>query len=175
MARSIPEKRIADTFSPSSPSRPPKVCLYFAVDGEFHSAIPIYSIAAAASYIEALSDDYKWVNDTTIKLVRKDDQIVTIRADNLEQILDSPKRDPLPATVNLYPSFNKRPALSELPPPKTKTKLPPPPSGSTSIQQLAQELNLKPNKARQILRKNKISKPYAWTEPELSRIKALLK
>lgn len=150
-----------------------------------------------------------WIDDNTIVLRhRPTNYTLTIKGSRLEEAIDHQytKEEakwtiPYPDTqtverlttfynLKMRPSSHMKPSedTNTSKPSSTSTNKPPQrhktqkkaPDGMITVAQIAQELNIQPNKARNILRKAKIQKPATgWTfkkdDPMVQKIEDLLK
>ena len=164
---------------PAPPARPAAFELQFLRDNTFelHN---FYSMYAAKHFLDEVirKKKLKWLSSTEATL-----DSLTIKSDQLEQIIEyefnpTEKEWELPDPYPLYAEriregkMKKRtssptPRASS---PRTRT---PAPDGATSLAQLCVELKIDTRQARQILRKHKVPKPYAWKDT--STIAKLLK
>ena len=161
---------------PSSPTRPPTHVLYITFGNNFavHSWCAAYP--AAIIFNELIGEQpYKWVNRTTVQT----NHGLQIKSDQLEEIVElTPTQlgyELTSAEVNTVNSiFSPR---SDTDPHVHHTSNPKP-ADYITINQLAEELNMRPSKCRAILRDRNEPKPvhgWAWDSTNAERIRGLFK
>jgi len=172
----IMKSQITEHFS-SSPARPPVYVLRF--DSPRGLAIHGFCTAVASKmFLDQVirDDDYTWKSDYHIYVPTLE---LTISCSKLEEIAECTQSMTLPEP---YPSLARQiratpthydPPTTEQPTPKErkpKAERTPRPStdGMTSIADIAEQLNIDPRTARQILRKLNTPKPdhgWSWADP----------
>lgn len=201
MTSNSPKQKQLPNPSPSSPARPPKYHLYFTIkhNGEDTSFFTqawtqLYAVANIVQRITNALGEPRWLNSSTISY-QKDDYQLIIKEHHLEDIIEHPLTEtekawtphhPYSSQINRALTFSETAPIAPTPEPDEKPKVQPrrhkktkpSPDGQTTIPVLAEEYNIQPNKARQILRKNNISKPpTGWTfdnkDPILKTIRQL--
>lgn len=192
-------------YRPSSPKYPPKYHVYFHHQpADLLNTFGFRHPYAAQLYINEVLDNYDhtWLNETTIK-VESNGHTLTIKCNSLEDILEyDPKPKEIeefipqhPDTVILeylkhfdryqeqQPEEPKAPIVKSEPkthkPPKRHKTTKQSQEGYISIPELANEYDIQPNKARNLLRKANIQKPQnGWTfktdDPILKQIRKVL-
>lgn len=182
---------------PSSPARPPRHNLTFInTNTQAYASHGFCTPTATSTFLHLVlryikpdytDDDITWHGSKRLSLPAYG---LTIQATDLEEIYDVPASSHI-ELPHPYPSYAARIAgqnpdaflmprkAKELPKPAKstpapKTRTPKSSPEGTTIAELASRLNLTPSKARQILRKHSIAKPYVFTEDELPNIERLL-
>lgn len=193
---------------PSCPFRNPIEHLYFIgyADGEqifffTHSFAAEYAAHHWLTEILDTPATQKWINNNEIHLTHKDHKLV-IKGSFLEDMIEytptkeekawtpnSPDNKSLRRAKKFWKQVPSYTPTTSSPPVERKTSKPKvaprhrtqkaAPDGMITVAQIAAELSIQPNKARQILRKNKIKKPdNGWTykkdDPQLAMIRDLL-
>jgi hypothetical protein len=169
-----PDPRPSGPVLPSSPRRPPRYGAYITSDRTF-AYLNWCELWAAASTIRRIIADHevKWLNSTTI--LTSDD--IKIRSDQLEDIMEYEGGEYYDgdhaALSRLRPSHtpsNDTPATS-LPvdvPKRSRERTAPRRTHNSdlhTIAHIAQSIGMDPSKARSILRKRAVEKPYEWADP----------
>jgi hypothetical protein len=193
----------------SSPHRPPRYHLFFKTNDRLFTAAFRTVYAAHTAVTEVLTGCAEhgilpvWADSRTIILTHPD-ATLTIREHNLEEIIEyTPKKDeaewliPYPLSLKIRqlrtfwslsptsvseelptttPKVKKEPAPTR----RHKTTKAPPTSDQITVAQIAEQANIPPNKARNILRKANIQKPeQGWTfnisDPMVETIRTLLR
>ena len=191
--------------APSNPTRPTKHHLYFTVYADGDPAV-INTIGyaesyAAARFVQTVTQDRKlhWISDDTLE-IRENDKILQIKEHRLEDLMEytftkEEAEWKIPETGLLYRVMHfsdettrpSSPTPTSEPEERPKTTSPKrhktqkaPSAGQITVAQLAESLNIAPNKARNALRKANIAKPAnGWTfdanDPIVKTITDILK
>ena len=165
---------------PSCPTRPPITCLYFTgyTDGEeeYFEAYTYAELYSARRWLDIIFEEYpdqNWQDENTLVLTL-DNHTLKIKSYNLEDVIEyeptKEEKNWQPGILNRIIYFWKKPE-KKAPPVQTAEKTPrpprnikPPAKGMITVAQIAEEYGLSANKARNILRKAKMSKPKeGWT------------
>lgn len=166
---------------PSSPMRPPVASLRFRYRGKLHhyGFTAIYAMKKMFDLV-VKDHDYRWVNETTIEL----DDGMTIQGEgeyDLDKVIEhkytKEERDwELPTPYPSYVAMLRGQEAVAAPTPRpTRTPRAERPAGAVTPQEVATELNMKPNKLRSILRSLNVPKPYAWSRDEADELKKKIK
>lgn len=198
-----------DPHYPSSPTRPPVEHLSFRIKDPEATTIRFFTHAFGAFYaaqywLDTILDNYpqhKWQDSNTIH-IEHNDHLLIIKGSHLEDVLEyKPTKEekawePPEPDINYLNSLMSLGKIPKIPEASIPQKTPPnkkpsiqtsrhktqkqPDKGYITVAQIAAELNIAPNKARNLLRKAKIQKPKAgWTfktkDPAVKEIREILK